>query len=43
MRDFAANGNSSGGAEIRSELNKLLGELNQRVTQEVIDLMRSVS
>ena len=32
-----------GGAESSSEFNKLSGELNQRITQEMNDLMRSVS
>ena len=43
IRDFAGHCHNSGGAESSSEFNRLSGKLNQRYTQEMNDLMSSVS
>ena len=43
IRDFAGNGQNSREADSNSEINRLSGDLNQRITQEMNDLMCSVS
>ena len=43
IRNFAGHGHNSGGTESDSEFKRLSGELNQRITQEMNNLMSSVS
>ena len=40
---YAGNGHNSREVDSSSEINRLSGELNQRITQEINDLMGSVS